>query len=356
MSSPPSQDITRITLLVLFIGLLIAGSLWVLLPFLGALIWAIAIVVATWPLLLRARRLARGRRGIAVAVMIGIMLVLFIGPLWLAINLLLEGGNQGIELVRSLARTGLSPPPDWVDDLPLIGTRVGARWRELASAGPQELAERVQPYVLTATQWALRTIGSIGLMVVHLLVTVILAAILYARGESASLGARLFAHRLGGERGDKVLELAAQAVRGVALGVVLTALVQSLLAGLGLWLSGVPRPGFLMALAFALSVAQLGPLLVLVPAIIWLYWAGHPGSATFLLIWTVPVSLLDNFLRPILVHRGLDLPLLLIIAGVIGGLIGFGVIGLFVGPVILAVAYTLLDSWIREDDPGGSAA
>jgi len=134
--------------------------------------------------------------------------------------------------------------------------------------------------------------------------------------------------------------------------VIVTALVQSLLAGLGLWASGVPRAGLLLAIMFVLGVAQLGPIPVLLPAVIWLYWSGNVGWAIALLVWTVLVGALDNILRPVLIRRGVDLPLLLIIAGVIGGLIGFGVVGLFIGPVILAVTYTLLESWVRNDKAG----
>lgn len=162
----------------------------------------------------------------------------------------------------------------------------------------------------------------------------------------------MFARRIGQERGEQAVRLAGQAVRGVALGVIVTALVQSVLAGLGLWISGVPRPGLLLALIFVLGVTQLGPLPVLVPATIWLYWSGSIAWGSALLVWTLLVSPLDNILRPILIRRGVDLPLLLIIAGVIGGLIAFGVVGLFVGPVILAVTYTLLQSWVRDDKAG----
>ena len=130
-----------------------------------------------------------------------------------------------------------------------------------------------------------------------------------------------------------------------------TALVQSALVGLGLWVCGVPRPGLLTALVFVLCIAQIGPILVIVPAIIWMYSTGDYLWATVLLIWGVPTGLLDNFLRPVLISRGVDLPMLLIIAGVIGGLIGFGVIGLFIGPVILAVTYSSLSAWIAEQRP-----
>jgi predicted PurR-regulated permease PerM len=127
-----------------------------------------------------------------------------------------------------------------------------------------------------------------------------------------------------------------------------TALVQSLISGLGLWIAGVPRAGLLLAVIFVLCVAQLGPLLVLVPAVIWLFWSGSIGWGIALAVLTAFVGVVDNILKPLLIRRGVDLPLLLIVAGVIGGLVGFGVVGLFIGPVILAVTYTLLQSWVHE--------
>lgn len=139
-----------------------------------------------------------------------------------------------------------------------------------------------------------------------------------------------------------------QAIRSVALGVIVTAFVQSVLAGLGLWVCRVPHAGLLTAVMFVLGIAQLGPLPVLLPAIIWLYWSGNGGWGTALLIWSLPVVALDNVLRPMLIRRGVQLPMLVIIGGVIGGLISFGVMGLFIGPVILAATYTLTKEWVQE--------
>jgi predicted PurR-regulated permease PerM len=127
-----------------------------------------------------------------------------------------------------------------------------------------------------------------------------------------------------------------------------TALVQSLITGVALWVSGVPRAGVLLAITFVLCVAQLGPLLVLVPAVAWLFWSGSTVAGVALAIATVVIALIDNVLKPVLIRRGVDLPLLLLVAGVIGGLIGFGVVGLFIGPVLLAVTYTLLVAWVRD--------
>jgi predicted PurR-regulated permease PerM len=186
-------------------------------------------------------------------------------------------------------------------------------------------------------------------MLVLIALTILLVAILYSQGETAARGALAFARRLGGETGERTMRLAAQAVRSVALGVVVTALVQSLLAGLGLWLCGIPHPRLLTAGAFIFGIAQIGPAPVLAPAVAWLYWTGSTGSATALLVWSLPVAALDNVLRPILIRRGVQLPLLLIVAGVIGGLISFGVVGLFVGPVVLAATYTLAKDWVARD-------
>jgi predicted PurR-regulated permease PerM len=343
-------DLTRIFLVILIIALLIAGSLWTLFPFLGALIWATTIVIATWPLLLRAERWAGGRRSVATALLTIVMLAIFIVPFGLAIGVLVQSASEGVDLVKNLVTQGLSPPPTWVHKVPVIGSKLTERWQELAAGGPEALTSFLRPYARSAANWVVSVTGGLGGTALHFLLTIVIAAILYANGEAAAKGVLAFAHRLGGERGERTIRLAGQSIRGVALGVIVTALVESIIGGLGLWLAGVPRTALLVALIFVFAVAQLGPLPVLVPVVIWLFWSGNVLWGVILVVFTVAVAVVDNVLKPVLIRRGVDLPLLLIVAGVIGGLIGFGVIGLFIGPVILAVTYTLLDAWI-EDDP-----
>ena len=140
------------------------------------------------------------------------------------------------------------------------------------------------------------------------------------------------------------------------MGVVITALAQSLLGGIGLTIAGVPFATVLTAVMFMLCIAQVGPVLVLLPAVGWLYWSDSTGWGTFLLVWTIFVGAIDNFLRPFLIKQGADLPLLLIFAGVIGGLLSFGLVGIFVGPVVLAVAYTLVDAWVQDDQRDNATA
>jgi predicted PurR-regulated permease PerM len=185
-------------------------------------------------------------------------------------------------------------------------------------------------------------------MFLQFLLTTAIAAVMYAKGEQAAAGMLLFGRRLAGERGETAIRLAGQAIRSVALGVVVTALAQSLIGGIGLRLVGLPFAAVLTALMFVLCLIQLGPGLLLIPAVIWMYYSGSTIGGTVLLLFAIVAMTIDQVIRPILIRRGADLPLLLILAGVIGGLIAFGVLGIFIGPTVLAVSYTLLNAWMNE--------
>jgi predicted PurR-regulated permease PerM len=345
-----THDLTRNVLAVLALSLLIAFSGLILSPFLAAIVWATMIVVATWRPMLIVERICWGKRWIAVTAMtLGLLLVLIV-PLSAAIIAIVDHADGIVGWVRTIAKDGLPLPPDWVAGVPLVGERVDAGWRELAS-GDTGLLARITPYLGAVTKWLAAQFGNIGLVAVQFLLTVAIAGIMYACGETGADGVRRFMRRLAGERGDVVVTLAAQAIRGVALGVVVTAFVQSVLGGIGLVVAGVPLAAILTAVMFMSCVAQIGPVIILAPAVGWLYWTGSTGWGTALLVWTVFVGTIDNYLRPYLIRRGADLPLLLIFAGVIGGLISLGPLGIFVGPVVLAVAYRLVNAWVDEKHP-----
>ncbi len=348
MNRSAHAELARTTLGVLFLCALIAASVWVISPFLPALIWAVTVVIATWPLMLQLEQRFGNRRTPAVVVMTVLVLLVLVVPLSLAISTLVSNADQIAEWARSLAELRSSAPPAWVGELPIIGERLVHAWNQAAAAGAAGLAARAAPYAGNLTRWFVKEVGSFGLVFVQFLLTVALSAVLYSSGEAAATAVRRFACRLAGERGEHAAVLAGLAVRAVALGVGITALVQSVLGGIGLAIAGVPFVAVLSALMLMLCIAQLGPSLVLIPAVVWLYWSGDTGWGTFLLVWTLIVGSLDNFLRPILIRKGANLPLLLILAGVIGGLLAFGLVGIFVGPVVLAVAYTLLTSWIND--------
>jgi len=175
--------------------------------------------------------------------------------------------------------------------------------------------------------------------------------VMYAGGETAVSGLRAFGRRLAGPRGEAMVTLAGGAIRSIAMGVVVTALAQAIFSGAGLAIAGVPFASALTIAMFVLAIAQIGILPIMIPAAIWSFREQGAGWGSALLVWSLLATTLDNFLRPFLIKKGADLPLLLIFAGVIGGLVSFGLTGFFVGPVILGIAYTLLEDWVRGE-PG----
>jgi len=342
------HDLTRNTLAVFFIVGLIGLSLWVLRPFLAATVWAAMIVVATWPWLKKLQAIFRGRRTPAVAVMTIGMLLLLVLPLWWAIRTIADRSDQLVMFGKHLATNGLPLPPDWVKTLPYVGEKIYKAWNEFVAGGAGGMVDHISPYAADTGRWLLTQFGGLGGMVIQFFLVVVIAAVLYATGEQAAQMIRVFGLRLAGERGESTVILAGQAIRGVALGVGVTAIIQTFLGGLGLVVAGVPYAAVLSAVMLMLCIAQAGPSLVLFPAVAWMYWDGDHTMAIVLLIWSLLVVSLDNVLRPMLIKRGADLPILLIFVGVIGGLLSFGLIGIFVGPVTLAVTYTLMQSWTAE--------
>ena len=355
-TAPVPWDVTRIVLAVVALGGLIGATFWVLRPFLPAVIWATMIVVATWPLMRGVEGRLGGRRGLAVAVMTATMVVIVVAPIAVGIVVVVEHAPDVMGWTKALAATVTTGPPPWLSDLPLVGKRVAAEWQKIAATSPEELVARVRPYLVDVGRWVVGQAGSLGILLIQLALTVAISALLYARGEATASGVRAFARRLAGESGDRVVVLSAQAVRAVALGIVVTALVQSAIGGVGLAVTGVPHVMVLTAIMFLLAVAQIGAGPILFGAVIWLYWKDETLWAVVMLGWSIVTMSLDNVLRPMLIKRGADLPLVLIFAGVIGGLLAFGIIGLFVGPVVLAVTYTLLRAWVARSDEAPASA
>ena len=347
----PSGELARTALQLLALGALLVTSLWIVRPFLIAGVWASMIAVATWPLLLRAQALLAGRRGLATALLTLLLLLILVIPLYLGISAVVESAEDIASLSQTLASWSLPQPPDWLERVPLLGAKAASQWRELAAEGPEELAARVTPYARDIAKWLVAEIGNIGMVVVQFILTVIFTAILYSTGETAARGVRAFFRRLDGDRGDQVVLLAGASIRAVALGIVVTALVQTVLGALGLLVSGVPYVTVLAALMFICCIVQIGPTIVLLGGIGWLWYTDAHTWAIVLGIWTVFVGTLDNFLRPLLIKRGADLPFLLILAGVLGGLLTLGIVGLFIGPVVLAIAYRLIEAWVGEGEP-----
>jgi predicted PurR-regulated permease PerM len=351
-------DLTRLILAIVAIVGLIGGSLWVLSPFLAAIVWATMIAVATWPLMLRVQAAMWGRRALAVAVMTLAMLLVFLIPVLLAAATIIDHADDIVRWTRFLLAMSFPPPPAWLGGLPLVGGALVDLWSGLQVLEARGLVDKLTPFAGTAARWLGDRAGETGLLLLHFMLTILITAIMYAQGESAAEAVQALARRVGGLRAEHAVQLAVAAIRGVALGVVLTAVIQAAAAGVGIAIAGIPFAGLLTAAAFILCIAAVGPGPVLIPAVIWLFWSGQPGWGTFLLVWSIAVMTIDNFLRPVLIRKGADLPMLLIFAGVIGGLFSMGFVGLFVGPVVLAVTYMMFEAWTAEpaDTPAGPPA
>ena len=348
------RDITRGVLAVLFIVALIGSSMWILRPFLAAIVWAATIVVATWPLMIALQKWLWGKRALAVAVMTFLLLAVLVVPLTLAIGTIVSNVDELVAWAESLATFKVPAAPEWIASLPLVGTKALELWNRVAGVGIQEVGVMATPYAGIFIRWLVAQVSNVGLLLVELLLTVILAAAMYANGELAMRRLVRFGERLAGVGGENAVWIAGQTIRGVALGVVGTALIQTLFAALGLIMARVPFATVLTVAMFLLSIAQIGVMPVLGCVVAWLYWTGESALGTFMLVWTIIAGTMDNFLRPILIKRGADMPLLLVFAGVIGGLLALGLIGIFIGPVVLAVADKLLTAWI--DSPSYDAA
>lgn len=342
------RDQTQLTFAILFIVALIFTSLWIMRPFIPPIIWAMTLVIATWPIMRRLQARLWNSRGLATLVMTLVLLLVFAVPFWLAIGTIVTNSGQILQWAESVAATELPSPPSWISDIPVVGPGITHAWDSVRDSSGRELLQKARPYTGMLTEWFVGAVGGFGTVLLQFILTVIISAIMYVHGEQAADAAVRFGIRLAGDRGGQSVVLAGQAIRGVALGVVVTAFIQSGIGAFALFVTSVPYAPILCAVMFMLCIAQLGPGLVLVPAIIWMYAHGDAGPATFLLFCSVVAISSDNILRPILIRRGVDLPILLILTGVVGGLVAFGLIGLFLGPTVLAVSYTLLAAWIAE--------
>ena len=340
-------DLPQIMFGVLFIALMTVASIWVVQPFILGFAWAGMVVIATWPLMIKLQKLLWGKRFLAVIVMTLLLILLFVLPIALLVSSAIENGTPLVQLASNPSSLHM-PDFKWLHAIPLVGSKLYSGWHSLINGGGSALMGKVQPYVGQTASWFVTQAGHLGRFIVHCSLMLLFSALLYSRGEQVGMGIRHFAIRLAAERGDAAVILAGQAIRAVALGVVVTAIVQSVLGGIGLAIAGIPYATVLTVVMFVCCVAQIGPLLVLIPAIVWLYWTGDNTWGTVLLVWSCVVGSLDNVLRPVLIRMGADLPMLLILSGVIGGLFAFGMIGLFIGPVVLAVSYRLISLWVNE--------
>ncbi len=341
------SELISSALLVLTIAALLLGTYAVLRPFLPAIVWAGIVVVTTWPIMLRVQRFFGGRRVLAVTSMSAGLFTVVMAPITLLLGTLVTRLPELRELgVRVMA--GPWPgPPAWLARMP-YGATLAAQWQHLATQSGADWAELFKPYASRAALWVSQHIGTLGGLTFEFLLTLVLVVVFYIHGEPIALLVQRIGRRIGGTRGNESVVLAVQAMRAIAAGVVLTALVEAVLSGLGLWVVGAPAVAVLTSLMFMLCVMQIGPMPVLIPAVLWLWFQGEVGWSIALAVWAVTMAVGEGLLRPWLIQRGARLSFILVLGGVIGGLLAFGVAGIFIGPILLAVVKRLLERWVAE--------
>ncbi|MDY0208006.1 MAG: AI-2E family transporter [Pseudomonas sp.] len=330
---------------------LLGACLWVLTPFVTALFWAAVLAFASWPVMRYLTRILNGNASLAAGLLTAGWVLIVAGPLvWLGFNIA-DHIRNGTELIKNLRVTGLPEAPEWLVGVPMIGDRLVELWQTVDQQGAALLAA-TKPYMGQTGNWLLARSASIGAGILELALSLLLVFFFYRDGPRLAHFAKSLVQRLIKERADYYIDLVAGTVRRVVNGVIGTAAAQAAIALFGFLVAGVPGALLLAALTFMLSLIPMGPPLVWGPAVAWLFFQGEYGMAVFLLLWGfLVISSVDNFLKPYLISRGGNLPLVVVLMGVFGGLFAFGFMGLFLGPTLLAVAYSLVSDWIASNQP-----
>jgi predicted PurR-regulated permease PerM len=345
----PSRIDQTLTLIVL--AALIVGTFFVLQPFLTALAWAVILTVTAWPLYVRLRSALNRRHNTAALVMVVLIALTLLAP-FVVVGVTIAENAEGVgEAVRILAQKGPPSPPEWVASIPFVGERVATYWGGFSHDTARLLDELRK--VAEPARKALYTGGATMLAgLLQLALSILLAYFFFRDGDAVAGRLHSAVERIAPTRGAPLMEVAAATVRSVVLGILGTALAQGLLMAVGALIAGVHAAPLLGFLVFLLSPVPVGPPLIWGATAAWLFSEGETGWAIFMFIWGIGiVSTVDNVIRPLIISQGADLPFILVLIGVVGGAVAFGVIGLFLGPVLLAVAYVLIKEWAAYTPP-----
>jgi predicted PurR-regulated permease PerM len=340
----------KITARAAAILLLTLGCLYVLRPFLAAILFAAAVVISSWPLYLRLRRRMHGRRTLAALTMTLTLTLLVVIPLALVAYNLADNAAAAFDELRKLSAGDLHPPA-WVRSIPLAGEQMDTYLRELLASRDRmmELARRLAE---PARHYLVAGGILLGTGVVQMALAAFVSFFFYRDGEALKnvIGAAM--QRVMNDEAEAVTETVSNTVRGVMYGLLGTALAQAMVAALGFAIAGVPAVLLLSVLVFVSSLIPVGPPMIWGGAAVWLFAQGSTGWGIFMLVWGFfGISGVDNVVRPMLISRGSSLPFLLTLLGVLGGVIAFGFVGLFIGPTLLAVGYSLMSGWTHTKNP-----
>jgi predicted PurR-regulated permease PerM len=348
-----SEQTRRVELLIAIgiLVLLLLGCLLVLMPFVSAILWAAVLCLSTWPLYQRAVILVRGHNSIAALLMTIALAITVVAPFAIVGASIASNVSDVIGAIRNVIHEGPPQLPAFVVQIPFVGPWMSTHWHEFTSEGAVSL-EQLGSFIDPLKTFLLKVGAAVGEGLLQVSLSLIICFFLYRDGQRAAQKLNEIVDRLVGERGLRLLEVARETIFGVVYGIIGTALAQAILAGIGFLIAGVPGALLLAFMTFVLAAIPIGPPLIWIPASVWLFWQGERGWGIFMAIWgLLIVSGSDNVIKPMLISRAGNTPLLLIMLGVFGGALAFGFIGLFLGPTLLAVGYSLLDDWISPSAP-----
>jgi len=351
-SSPqPTSYLRQAIEIAVSLGLILIITLWclrLLQPFLSIIIWAAVIAISVYNPFLSLEKVLGNKRGRTVLVMAVLGLTLVIVPAWMFAGSLIESGTQVSQNIAS-GTLKIPPPSTSVQEWPLIGDKLYTAWAEAAS-DLEDFLEQHATQVKSVLGVALSKAASAGIGVLQFIFSIIIAAIFLKHAEKTRVAMLRFCRRLVGKRGDEMLDLSVATIRSVTVGVLGIAAIQALLGGAGMFVVGVPASGLWALIILILVIAQLPALLVLGPAIVYVFSVESTTVAVIFMIWSVVVAMSDLVLKPLMLGKGVEAPMLVILLGAIGGLIMSGIIGLFVGAVVLALGYKLFQAWLESGD------
>ena len=328
------------------IALLVIWCFEVVRPFIQPIVWGIILAIAIHPAYLRLGRVMGGRERLAATSLVVGSLLLLIVPSVMITTSLVESATELAGKLRE-GEVKIPPPPTAVADWPIIGGGLHALWAE-ASRDLEAALRQAQPLLKAIGRWMLSGAATAGFGIVMFALSIVIAGVLLSYGEQATDTARRIARRLVDERGDELVRLTGDTVESVTRGILGVALIQGLLAGIGMLVAGVPAAGLWALLVLLMAVVQIPTVLILGPIIVYVFATSSTTIAVLFAIWSLAVGFSDNVLKPMLLGRGVDVPTLVIFMGAIGGFILQGIIGLFAGAVVLSVGYTLFKAWLED--------
>jgi predicted PurR-regulated permease PerM len=341
------RDALEVTIRIGLVLLLLAWCFQIVRPFLTPILWGVIIAVAVAPAYRRVAAALGDRPKLTAALFVVLGLAIFIAPVVNVSDALINSLREVADAFHR-GSVRIPPPPESVAQWPLVGERIAAFW-SLAASNLDAAFASLSPQLKALGTWLLSAAANLGLGILQFIFSMVIAGIVLASGDRSRAGVARLMRRLAGESGLRMLELSESTVRSVASGIVGVALIQSTLVGVGFVVAGIPGAGFWGLLALFLCVIQVGPILILIPAVAYVFYTSETLTAVLFLVFSVVVAGIDNVLKPLLLGRGVDAPILVIFIGAIGGFISMGIIGLFVGSVVFVLFYTLLVNWVNEE-------